>query len=149
MGFTTKTPLGDQLRNVLVIMMHKRQDSKYQSCYCVLILPPMTVVKQSPFSLVPKLGYIRSYAVSMMCFTLLLVCPEVSYSSKHNHFLSTALEQEPDRGALRVCLFISVSDIQFLLFSDTFFPKHENQAEPCVYCTVAHSICFSFSTLTL
>lgn len=46
----------------------------------------MTVVKQSPFSLVPKLGYVRNYAVSMMCFTLPLVCPEVSYSSKHNHF---------------------------------------------------------------
>lgn len=89
----------------------------------------MTVVKQSPFSLVPKLGYIRSYAVSMTCFTLLLVCPEVSYSSKHNHFSSTALEQERERGAHRVCLFISVSDIQFLLFSDTFSPKHEKQAE--------------------
>lgn len=80
----------------------------------------MTVVKQSPFSLVPKLGYVRNYAVSMTCFTLLLVCPEVSYSFKHNHFSSTALEQEQDGGALRVCLFISASDIQLLLFSDTF-----------------------------
>lgn len=76
----------------------------------------MTVVKQSPFCLVSKLGYVRNYAVSMMCFPLLPVCPEVSCSCKHNHFLSTTLEQEQDSGALRVCLFISVSDF----FSDTF-----------------------------
>lgn len=64
----------------------KTQDSKHQSCFCVFISAPMPVVKQSPFSLVPKLGYVRNYAVSMTCFTLLLVCPEVSYSSEHNHF---------------------------------------------------------------
>lgn len=40
MDFTTKTPLGDQLQNDLVAVVHKTQDSKYQSCYCVLIFPP-------------------------------------------------------------------------------------------------------------
>lgn len=91
----------------------------------------MTVVKQSPFSFVPKLGYIRNYAVSITCFTLPLVCPEISYSFKHNHFSSTALEQEPGRAALRVCLFISVSSCisSFYFFSDTFLTKHEKQAD--------------------
>jgi len=104
---------------------------------------PMTVVKQSPFSLVPKLGYIRNYAVSMTCFTLLLVCPEVSYPSKHNHFSSTAPEQEHVGVHWEYCLFISVSDIQLSFsFLALFFLKHENQAESYVCCTVAYTMCF-------
>lgn len=68
-------------------MVHKTQQTANVKVIIVFSFsPPMTVVKQSPFSLVPKLGYVRNYAVSMTCFTLLLVCPEVSYSSKHNHF---------------------------------------------------------------
>lgn len=85
MDFTIKKHL-QAINSDFVNVVHKTQDSKHQSCYCILISPPMTVVKPSPFSLVSKLGYVRNYAVSMMCFTLLLVCPEVSYSFKHNHF---------------------------------------------------------------
>lgn len=114
-----------------------------------LFSPPVPVVKQSPFSLVPKLGYVRNYAVSMMCFPLLLVCPEVSYSSKHNHFSSTALEQEPERGAHRVCLFISVSGINFFCFLTLSPPpKHEKQAELVSTVLLLIVYVFHFSTLT-
>lgn len=56
----------------------RQRTSKLLLCSHSLL---MTVVKQCPFCLVSKLGYVRNSAVSMMCFTLLLVCPEVSYSS--------------------------------------------------------------------